>query len=358
MVKVEGPELRGKASTVTPSADRWYQQAGIGDPGEVANGGAFLASRFLNGSTVEALDYKRVEVRFVRKTGYTDLNGNGTYDVGEPYTLPTTGTQKAFFYRGLTDNTYSGFFDVPFTVWDVQNPSSPRQLNVVVHDPDGNNQWDLHSEVSDPLLPNGGNLGHNYVWITASTYDPTGTKYNPASPGGIGWMGNDRGRNEAYWVLWMGLRPGREPYGANLTLNMTPYVVNTDQDRYTFSTKAPSEGSDLERQSALNIGVFPNPYYAFNPAEFSRFGRFVTFNNLPPQATIRIFNLAGEIVRILRKDDPSQFIRWDLANQDNIPVASGMYLVHIEAVLPGDRSTVTKILKLAIIQEQEILDVY
>ncbi|MEK7819305.1 MAG: hypothetical protein AAB255_05895, partial [Bacteroidota bacterium] len=66
------------------------------------------------------------------------------------------------------------------------------------------------------------------------------------------------------------------------------------------------------------------------------------------------FNLAGQLVRILKKDDDSQFYKWDLNNQDNFPVASGMYVVHID--LP-EQST-SKVLKLGVIQEQEILDSY
>jgi len=38
-------------------------------------------------------------------------------------------------------------------------------------------------------------------------------------------------------------------------------------------------------------------------------------------------------------------------------VASGMYIAHIEANLPSG-TTATKVLKLAVIQEQEVLDIY
>jgi hypothetical protein len=110
----------------------------------------------------------------------------------------------------------------------------------------------------------------------------------------------------------------------------------------------------LAKQSAENVGVYPNPYYAFNPAETNRFFRYVTFNNLPRKATFRIFNLAGQMVRTLQKDDDSQFFRWDLNNQNQFPVASGIYIAHIDMPDIG----VTKVLKVAIIQEQEVLDSY
>jgi hypothetical protein len=132
---------------------------------------------------------------------------------------------------------------------------------------------------------------------------------------------------------------------------------NTWSDVFEFSTTLPTTGLVLEEYSAKNVGFFPNPYYAFNPAERSHLSRFVTFNNLPPEATVRIFNLAGQMVRKLEKDGPSQFLRWDLLNHANLPVASGIYIAHIEMVLPSGGEA-TKILKLAIIQEQEVLDVF
>jgi hypothetical protein len=106
----------------------------------------------------------------------------------------------------------------------------------------------------------------------------------------------------------------------------------------------------LAKEDIGKVGVFPNPYYAYNPLERSRTARFVTFNKLPSQATIRIFNLAGQLVRTLNKDDATQFIQWDLANEDNFPVASGMYVVHVDMPAIG----ATKVVKLAIIQEQEV----
>jgi hypothetical protein len=136
-----------------------------------------------------------------------------------------------------------------------------------------------------------------------------------------------------------------------------PNRINTNQDTFTWVTPVNNSSVGLERASAQRVGVFPNPYYAFNPAETNRFGRFVTFNNLPQKALIRIFSLAGEIVQIIEKDDPSQFVRWNFTNQGNLPVASGVYLAHIEMTL-SDGSIVTKVLKVAVILEQEILEFY
>jgi hypothetical protein len=132
---------------------------------------------------------------------------------------------------------------------------------------------------------------------------------------------------------------------------------NTAVDTFTFTSKAPVTNATLQTASAKTIGVYPNPYFGFNPAETSRLARFVTFNNLSPKATIRIYNLGGQFVRRLDKDDNSQFLAWDLRNRENIPVASGIYLAHVEAFLPAGGS-VTKVLKVAIIAEQETLEIF
>ncbi len=58
------------------------------------------------------------------------------------------------------------------------------------------------------------------------------------------------------------------------------------------------------------------------------------------------------LVRTIDKQDEGQFARWDLANENGLPVASGLYIAYIELPELGT----TKILKLAIIQEQQILD--
>jgi hypothetical protein len=133
---------------------------------------------------------------------------------------------------------------------------------------------------------------------------------------------------------------------------------NRASDVFEFTAPAPTAGKTQEKLSAEKVGVYPNPYYAYNPAETNRFARFVTFNNLPPVAKVRIFNLAGQLVRVLDKNDASQFLRWDLTNASSFPVASGMYIAHVELTQPSDGSKVTRVLKFAVIQEQEILNSY
>jgi hypothetical protein len=157
-------------------------------------------------------------------------------------------------------------------------------------------------------------------------------------------------------MYWLAVnRRGNVPYSEGDEFAIYPHRPNTSNDVFAFN--APAEvafNAEAARSDVEKINVFPNPYYAFNAAETNRFVRFVTFNFLPDQATVRIFNLAGQLVRVLEKNDDTQFLRWDLTNQSNFPVASGVYLAHVDMPALGT----SKVLKIAVVIEQEILEVF
>jgi hypothetical protein len=127
---------------------------------------------------------------------------------------------------------------------------------------------------------------------------------------------------------------------------------NTIADRFTFSTSSVAGVTQTYNPNTIN--VWPNPYFAYNPEERNPLQRIVTFTHLPEtgSATIRIFNLAGQLVKKITHSDGTQYEVWDLTNNFNIPVASGMYIAHIQTGL-GDQ-----ILKIAVVQPEERLDVY
>ena len=91
----------------------------------------------------------------------SDLTIDGVYDAGEPYVVDDPSmTQSAFMYSTFAGSAYLGFFPIPFTAWDMSNPASPRQLNVVIRDRDQDNAWNVSGQEADTikaaLLPNGG----------------------------------------------------------------------------------------------------------------------------------------------------------------------------------------------------------
>ncbi|MCB9210406.1 MAG: T9SS type A sorting domain-containing protein [Ignavibacteriales bacterium] len=139
--------------------------------------------------------------------------------------------------------------------------------------------------------------------------------------------------------------------GTTFRIRMTiPNAAGVDE--FTFTAPSAYIDNNIAKKETQAINVFPNPYYAVNSEEINKYNRFVTFSHLPRKAKIRLFDLAGTMVKVIEKDSPQQFIRWDLANEKGFPVASGLYIAYIELPELGK----TKILKLAIIQEQQILD--
>jgi len=124
---------------------------------------------------------------------------------------------------------------------------------------------------------------------------------------------------------------------------------NNNAVKFAFSTAdaAKEQSAAVAEKRLADINVFPNPYFGQNSAEGSFFEQIVTFNNLPEACTIRIFSLSGQLVRTLVHDDGTPFERWNLQNEERLPVASGMFIVHVETAF-GD-----KILKLGIINREQ-----
>ena len=117
-------------------------------------------------------------------------------------------------------------------------------------------------------------------------------------------------------------------------------------DKFEFSTKTKTYNAQNTKNDVEKINVFPNPYYAKSSDDLIHFERFVKFTHLPVKAKIRIFNLGGILVRVIDKDDNSQFIKWDLLTSHGFLVGSGIYIVYIEMPDLGK----SKILKVAIVQ--------
>ncbi|KAB2878689.1 hypothetical protein F9K33_12060 [bacterium] len=116
--------------------------------------------------------------------------------------------------------------------------------------------------------------------------------------------------------------------------------------------------------SVKNIKVVPNPFYKYSSFETS-LDKLIKFTNLPSSCTIKIFTVAGDLVRTLNHNsasdndrvnnrpydesyspssDATSIERWDLKTANGRYVASGMYIALVESA-EGKR-----LIKFAIIQ--------
>ena len=63
---------------------------------------------------------------------------------------------------------------------------------------------------------------------------------------------------------------------------------------------------------------------------------------MPQASTIRIYTVRGDLVRTLKQDGSDDgMVPWDLRTKDNLDVAPGLYLFHVDA--PGVGTYVGKL---------------
>lgn len=143
--------------------------------------------------------------------------------------------------------------------------------------------------------------------------------------------------------------------------------VNSTYPLYEFSLDkyAPTKEDKALASSALDlINVVPNPYYAYSDYEATEIENVIKVTNLPAKCDVRIYSLDGRFIRqynisqnynsatrngIARigahgsgdiEEQITTSINWDLKNFANVPVSSGVYLIHV--VVPGVGEKVLK----------------
>lgn len=119
-----------------------------------------------------------------------------------------------------------------------------------------------------------------------------------------------------------------------------PSPENDNYPLYCFSLKdvAPVTNDNLTAKDALNlIRAVPNPYYGYSEYEKSQLENLIKFTNLPQQCTISIYTVNGTLIRRFKKDSPLSYQDWDLKNEYGIPIASGVYIIHVDAPGIGEK---------------------
>jgi len=113
----------------------------------------------------------------------------------------------------------------------------------------------------------------------------------------------------------------------------------SNDDVYSFTTRAQTLSATLARQQAANTPyVVPNPYVgaaSFEPERFAVTGRGerrMEFRGIPVAATVRIYTVRGDLVQTLHQDGSVDgYVPWNLRTKDNLDVAPGLYIYHVEA---------------------------
>jgi hypothetical protein len=109
-----------------------------------------------------------------------------------------------------------------------------------------------------------------------------------------------------------------------------------------YSWNLTSLGTTYNSEQALSealkmINVVPNPYNAFAEYETMKLDTRIKITNLPELCTISIYSTSGKLIKLIKKDSPVTYQDWTLTNHANVPVSSGVYLIHVEVPGIGER---------------------
>ncbi len=119
---------------------------------------------------------------------------------------------------------------------------------------------------------------------------------------------------------------------------------NNGYPMYQFTTKnlvptAVTESKEAVQNVLDNINIVPNPYYGFSQYESTALENYVRIVNLPANCTISIYTVSGTLIRTITKGDANTtYVQWDLKNHANIPIAGGVYIIHVKAPGIGERT--------------------
>lgn len=131
------------------------------------------------------------------------------------------------------------------------------------------------------------------------------------------------------------------------TLRFSIFKPFNSQDIFEFRI-APENTQRFDGNQAKDdldrIRVVPNPYVVTSPFEppitSSSFQqqRELHFTHMPVPSTLRIFTVAGNLIREMRFDENDSRVHngtfiWNMLTKDNLEISYGVYLFHVDA--PG-----------------------
>ncbi len=232
------------------------------------------------------------------------------------------------YYNWNTDGLWPN--RCPFEVWNIgpelpNDPANDRRIQINTLDDDGSGTWTY----GDRIYPS------EVTYGTEPLPDPS-----------VYVFPDDFHIGRIVFTDYSGATT--QPDSGTVVRFITAKVP-MPTDTFTFVATAPTL---TESQSALDdIRVVPNPFYLYGPYDPGPGKPTIKFHGLPAQCTIDIYNLNGEYIDQIVKNDPSTSIaEWDGATQNGLPVASGVYIYVVDA--PGFGQ---KIGKFAVFMEVEVL---
>lgn len=138
-----------------------------------------------------------------------------------------------------------------------------------------------------------------------------------------------------------GLVPLKPTTGDTFSVRLK--IPITSSDEYSFSTSGQRiDANKAKNDFTMDPYVVPNPYVgaaSFEPAKYAISGRGerrMEFRGIPANAVVRIYTISGALVQTLYHDGSNDgFVPWNLRTKDNMDVAPGLYIFHVDGNQAG-----------------------
>ncbi len=250
-----------------------------------------------------------------------------------------------------------GYPRMPFQIWEIEVDGTERQVHANVIDDDSDLCYSFTTAANSGALPLAG-FGYERIYASRVPY----IESELSNPVDVYTRTNIAdAAHQAFGRLTILLRTGSGnlaiPPQPGTRIHIRTSKPNAVGDSFTINTAGLQRSTPelADEQAALDmIAAVPNPYFGQSGYETGNLSRVVRFTNLPAQATtIRIYTVSGSLIQTLRKDGGSRSLDWNLQTVNNLPVASGMYLVHVDVEGVGERT-----LKLGIINRRSQVNVF
>lgn len=367
---VTGPPPGMKAYEIPAGSTRRFTWAGAdGLAFEGFNGAigwAQAATFYGSGYNYPAANLKNVQLVLAT----ADVNGNFSADdpnvsYGYRYLRRAADAPQLPEFAPFILNPGAGYAfqefakNVPLAAFDIEDPANPRRLAVMFMENNvaGGRVDGKWFPGSNALFDNVAGTGpREWLWIMDVDYSETA---NPAYQADLTSL-------DLPIMWWLTVnRRGDAVFSPDATgqdkLNIIANHINSSRDVYEIATAAADRGAAVAQEQLDLINIVPNPYWAWSENEKVPTTRIIRFTHMPLNgATVRVFDLAGNLVRSITDADReaqgslgTAYAEWDARNASDVPVASGMYIVHVSIKDVGE-----KILKLAVINREERLLYY
>jgi hypothetical protein len=215
-----------------------------------------------------------------------DMHFRSTYELR----FTSQGSQAYSFFDDVTPVW------VPFEVW---NTSTGQQVLVEVYDWADNGVWDVNHR--------------DYLDVVNVPYD--GQPHPEAFP---------------YYHSWFfAFATTDTDYSAGDIYQIKGAKLNGPEDEFVYLSGGIDAGK--AKRELSQIKAVPNPYIVHALWENKEGIRKIQFTHLPDVCTIRIYTLAGDLVKAIEHANGSGTEDWDMLNKDQMGIVPGVYFFHVDS---------------------------